>query len=85
MPGISSRRPDFQLPMSAYITFDNTPSSVAATFVGTAILPTLVYGINSTLIFITLHLLWRDRTADTRKRTLLMTSYIVLYAQHTGC
>ena len=44
--------------------------------VGTAILPGLVYGINSTLIFITLRLLWKGRTADTRKRALLMMCYI---------
>ena len=44
--------------------------------VGTAILHTLVYGINSTLVFITLRLLWKGRTADTRKRTLLMTCYV---------
>lgn len=50
----------------------------AATLVGTAILPTLVYGINSTLVFMTLRLLWRGRTADTGKHTLLMTGYIAL-------
>jgi hypothetical protein len=46
--------------------------------VGTAILPSLVYGINATLIFLILRLLWKGRTADTRNRTLLMTSYVVL-------
>jgi len=45
-----------------------------ATFFGTAILPTLVYGINSTLIFMTLRLLWGGQRAGTRK--LLMTSYV---------
>ena len=49
-----------------------------ATLFGTAILPTLVYGINSTLIFIILRLQWKGRTADTRKRTIMMTGYIAL-------
>jgi len=49
-----------------------------ANLVGTAILPSLVYGINATLIFLILRLLWKGRTAETRKPTLLMTIYIVL-------
>ena len=49
-----------------------------ANLVGTTILPSIVYGINSTLVFMTLRLLWRGRTTDTRKRTLLMTGYIAL-------
>ena len=49
-----------------------------AILVGTTILPSLVYGINSTLVFMTFRLLWRGRTADTRKRTLLMATYITL-------
>jgi len=49
-----------------------------ATLFGTAVLPTLVYGINSTLIFVILCLLWKGRTADTRKRTIVMTGYIAL-------
>ena len=49
-----------------------------ANLVGTTILPSLVYGINSTLVFMILRLLWKGRKTDTRKRTLLMTSYIAL-------
>jgi hypothetical protein len=49
-----------------------------ANLVGTAILPSLVYGINATLIFLIFRLLWKGRTADTQKRTLLMTTYVVL-------
>jgi len=45
---------------------------------GTAILPSLVYGINSTLVFMTLGLLWKGRRTDTQKRTLIMTGYVVL-------
>jgi len=54
------------------------PAYEVAILVGTVILPSLVYGINATLIFLTLRLLWKGRTADTRKRTLLMTTYAVL-------
>ena len=49
-----------------------------ATLVGSAILPSLVYGINSALVIMILRLLWKGRTADTRNRTLLMTTYIAL-------
>jgi hypothetical protein len=59
-------------PVSDYAAYN------VATLVGTAILPSLVYGINTTLIFLILRLLWEGRAADTRKRTLLMTTYVVL-------
>ena len=71
MHGFFSRHLGFQLPMSDYLA-----TFVASGLVGTAVLPSLVYGINSTLVFITLRLLWKGRTADTRKRTLQMTCYI---------
>ena len=49
-----------------------------AILVGTTVLPSLVYGINLTLIVMILHLLWKGRTADTRKHTLLVTTYVAL-------
>jgi hypothetical protein len=54
------------------------PACGVAILVGTAILPSLVYGINATLIFLILRLLWKGQTADTRKRTHLMTTYLAL-------
>jgi len=62
--------------MSATIGFD-LPDQVAS-LVGTTILPSLVYGINSILVFMTLGLLWKGRTTNNRKRSLLMTNYISL-------
>ena len=57
--------------------FLSSPHQIAM-LVGTAILPSFVYGINSTLVFMTLRLPWKGRTADTRKLTLLMTTYVAL-------
>lgn len=54
----------------------NLNEPLLPSLIGTAILPTLVYGVNLTLVFITLRLMWKGRTADTQMRTLLMACYI---------
>jgi len=56
-----------------------TPTEHVAFLIGSVILPTVIYGINATLVVMTLGLLWKDQMKNPRKRRLgFMFGHIVL-------
>ena len=57
--------------------YSNNASEYVASIFGTVILPSLVYGVNMTLISLILGPLWKRRKPGSGKRPILMTAHIV--------
>jgi len=57
--------------------YSSSASEYVASVFGTVILPSLAYGVNMTVVSLSLGPLWKRRKTDSSKRTILMTVNIV--------
>ena len=66
------------MPLSTFANPDTVLPHPFAWYIGSTVLPSVVYGINTSLIFMTLWHFWRNREHTTGTRNLIFAGYTTL-------